>query len=178
LGIREKAEMKDVLNARIKRREPFRPFAPSILEEKVEEYVTESYPDPFMIKVYPVRPDKQSVIPAVTHVDGSGRLQTVSKTQNPRYWGLIKGVSAWKSNDHYFQHAGGRALGILSKLQGTPEACKRVAGGRARSATPPEPGAYRPVGTPEGCKNIANDPSRTLRRTNCPWHAAGVLQTR
>jgi carbamoyltransferase len=85
-----RAEMKDVLNARIKRREPFRPFAPSILEEKVGEYFTESYPDPFMIKVYPVRPDKQSVIPAVTHVDGTGRLQSVSKTQNPRYWALIK----------------------------------------------------------------------------------------
>jgi carbamoyltransferase len=85
-----RAEMKDVLNARIKRREPFRPFAPSILEEKVGDYFTESYPDPFMIKVYPVRPEKQSVIPAVTHVDGTGRLQTVSKTQNPRYWGLIK----------------------------------------------------------------------------------------
>jgi carbamoyltransferase len=84
-----RAEMKDVLNARIKRREPFRPFAPSILEEAVGEYFTESYPDPFMIKVYPVRPEKRESIPAVTHVDGTGRLQSVSKTQNPRYWGLI-----------------------------------------------------------------------------------------
>ena len=82
-------EMKDVLNARIKRREPFRPFAPSILEEKVGEYFTESYPDPFMIKVYPVRPEKRDAIPAVTHVDGTGRLQSVSKAQNPRYWALI-----------------------------------------------------------------------------------------
>lgn len=85
-----RAEMKDVLNARIKRREPFRPFAPSILEERVGEYFEETYPDPFMIKVYPVRPEKRSVIPAVTHVDGTGRLQTVSKAQNPRYWGLIR----------------------------------------------------------------------------------------
>ncbi|MGH9443113.1 MAG: carbamoyltransferase family protein, partial [Thermoanaerobaculia bacterium] len=85
-----RAEMKDVLNSRIKRREPFRPFAPSILEERVGEYFEESYPDPFMIKVYPIRPEKRSEIPAVTHVDGSGRLQTVSKKQNPRYWGLIK----------------------------------------------------------------------------------------
>jgi len=84
-----RAEMKDVLNARIKRREPFRPFAPSILEEYTGEYFEKSYPDPFMIKVYPVRPEKRSVIPAVTHVDGTGRLQTVSKEQNPRYWGLI-----------------------------------------------------------------------------------------
>jgi carbamoyltransferase len=85
-----RAEMKDVLNARIKRREPFRPFAPSILEERVADYFEESYPDPFMMKVYPVRASKQAEIPAVTHVDGSGRLQTVSRTQNPRYWALIK----------------------------------------------------------------------------------------
>jgi carbamoyltransferase len=85
-----RAEMKDVLNARIKRREPFRPFAPSILEERVGDYFEESYPDPFMIKVYPVRAAKRAEIPAVTHVDGTGRLQTVSKAQNPRYWALIK----------------------------------------------------------------------------------------
>jgi carbamoyltransferase len=82
--------MKDVLNARIKRREPFRPFAPSILEERVGEYFEETYPDPFMIKVYPIRADKRAEIPAVTHVDGTGRLQTVSRAQNPLYWGLIK----------------------------------------------------------------------------------------
>jgi carbamoyltransferase len=85
-----RAEMKDVLNARIKRREPFRPFAPSILEERTGDYFEESYPDPFMIKVYPIRSEKRAVIPAVTHVDGTGRLQTVSKEQNPRYWALIK----------------------------------------------------------------------------------------
>ena len=72
-----RAEMKDVLNARIKRREPFRPFAPSILHEKTSEYFEKDYPDPFMIKVYPIRSEKRSIIPAVTHVDGSGRLQTV-----------------------------------------------------------------------------------------------------
>ena len=85
-----RAEMKDVLNARIKRREPFRPFAPSILEERVGDYFEQSYPDPFMIKVYPVRESKRSEIPAVTHVDGTGRLQTVSKAQNLRYWSLLK----------------------------------------------------------------------------------------
>ncbi len=89
-----RAEMKDVLNSRIKRREPFRPFAPSILEERVGDYFEESYPDPFMIKVYPVRPEKRSEIPAVTHVDGTGRLQTVSRAQNPRYWALIKAFEA------------------------------------------------------------------------------------
>jgi carbamoyltransferase len=85
-----RAEMKNILNARVKRREPFRPFAPSILEERTGDYFEESYPDPFMIKVYPIRPEKRAEIPAVTHVDGTGRLQTVSKRQNPRYWALIK----------------------------------------------------------------------------------------
>jgi len=85
-----RAEMKDILNARIKRREPFRPFAPSILLEKTSEYFEIDYPDPFMLKVYPIRPEKRSVIPAVTHVDGTGRLQTVKKEDNPLYWQLIK----------------------------------------------------------------------------------------
>jgi len=85
-----RAEMKDVLNARIKRREPFRPFAPSILLEDTGEYFERNYPDPFMIKVYPIRPEKRSVIPAVTHVDGTGRLQTVRREENPLYWELIK----------------------------------------------------------------------------------------
>ena len=85
-----RAEMKDVLNARIKNREPFRPFAPSILLEKVGEYFETDRPDPFMNKVYPVRSEKRSRIPAVTHVDGTGRIQTVRKEDNPLYWQLIK----------------------------------------------------------------------------------------
>jgi len=85
-----RAEMKDVLNARIKRREPFRPFAPSILLEAVGEYFEKDYPDPFMIKVYPIKEEKRKIIPAVTHVDGTGRLQAVSKEENPLYWRLIK----------------------------------------------------------------------------------------
>lgn len=85
-----RADMKDILNARIKYREPFRPFAPSVLEEAVGDYFDQSYPDPFMIKVYNVLPEKQAEIPAVTHVDGTGRLQTVHKDTNPRYWQLIK----------------------------------------------------------------------------------------
>ncbi len=84
-----RADMKDVLNAKIKRRESFRPFAPSVLEERTGDWFTIDYPDPFMIKVYPVRPEKRPLIPAVTHVDGTGRLQTVSKRANPLYWGLI-----------------------------------------------------------------------------------------
>jgi len=83
-------EMKVILNARIKRREWFRPFAPSILLEKVGEYFEKDYPEPFMLKVYPVKTEKREFIPAVTHVDGTGRLQTVSREENPLYWQLIK----------------------------------------------------------------------------------------
>ncbi len=83
-------DMKELLNRKIKRRESFRPFAPSILEERTGDWFTISYPDPFMLKVYPIRPEKRAAIPAVTHVDGTGRLQTVSERSNPRYWRLIR----------------------------------------------------------------------------------------
>jgi carbamoyltransferase len=83
-------EMKDILNSRIKHREPFRPFAPSILEESTGDYFDQSYPSPFMLMTYNVRPEKRDLIPAPTHVDGTGRLQTVSREQNLRYWQLIK----------------------------------------------------------------------------------------
>jgi carbamoyltransferase len=85
-----RAEMKDVLNQRIKHREPFRPFAPSILEEATAQYFERSHPSPFMNLAYAVRPEKRAAIPAPTHVDGTGRLQTVSQRTNPRYWALIK----------------------------------------------------------------------------------------
>jgi carbamoyltransferase len=85
-----RAEMKDILNSRIKHREPFRPFAPSILEERVGDYFEHSHPSPFMLMTYQVRPEKRNEIPAPTHVDGTGRLQTVNQSQNPRYWQLIK----------------------------------------------------------------------------------------
>lgn len=84
-----RGDMKDILNLKIKRRESFRPFAPSVLEERTGDWFTIDYPDPFMIKVYPIRPERRSLVPAVTHVDGTGRLQTVSKRANPRYWALI-----------------------------------------------------------------------------------------
>ncbi len=83
-------DMRDVINQKIKFRERFRPFAPSILAEAIDEYFVGAVHDPFMIQVYPVRPDKRDVIPAVTHVDGSGRLQSVSQASNPRYWALIR----------------------------------------------------------------------------------------
>jgi carbamoyltransferase len=82
-------EMKDVLNKRVKHREPFRPFAPSILEEYTGDYFEKRYPSPFMLMAYPVRPEKRAEIPAPTHVDGTGRLQTVSRATNPLYWRLI-----------------------------------------------------------------------------------------
>jgi carbamoyltransferase len=85
-----RTDMKDILNARIKHREPFRPFAPSILLESTGEYFDQDYPDPFMLKVYCVRPEKRHAIPAVTHVDGTGRLQTVDRATEPRYWQVIK----------------------------------------------------------------------------------------
>lgn len=83
-------DMREILNTKVKLRERFRPFAPSILEEALPEFFVGAVPDPFMIQVYPVRPEKRSVIPAVTHVDGSGRLQTVSRRNNPLYWKLLK----------------------------------------------------------------------------------------
>ena len=85
-----RADMRDIINTRIKFRERFRPFAPSVAEEALDEYFVGAVPDPFMLQVYPVRPDKRCVVPAITHVDGSGRLQTVSRRSNPRYWNLIK----------------------------------------------------------------------------------------
>ena len=83
-------EMKEVLNQRIKHREIFRPFAPSILAESAGEWFEKSYPSPFMTLAYSVRPEKREKIPAPTHVDGTGRLQTVTHDANPRYWKLIK----------------------------------------------------------------------------------------
>jgi carbamoyltransferase len=85
-----RADMREIINTKIKFREKFRPFAPSVAEEACHQYFTGAVPDPFMIQVYPVAPDKRSVIPAVTHVDGSGRLQTVSRASNPVYWELIR----------------------------------------------------------------------------------------
>ena len=85
-----RSDAKDILNLKIKRRESFRPFAPSVLAEEAGVYFEMHGPVPFMEKVYPVREDKRSVLPAVTHVDGSGRLQTVEAAVSPRYYGLIK----------------------------------------------------------------------------------------
>lgn len=90
LGDPCRANMKDILNLKIKRRESFRPFAPSILREAVPEWFEQDDDVPFMMQVYPIREGKRSAIPAVTHVDGSGRLQTVHRETNPRYYRLIE----------------------------------------------------------------------------------------
>lgn len=90
LGDPRDAEVKDVINSRVKFREPFRPFAPSILLEEVDQWFDYDQPSPYMILVYDVLPEKREEIPGVTHVDGSGRLQTVSETNNERYHNLIE----------------------------------------------------------------------------------------
>ena len=83
-------DAKDLLNAKIKRRESFRPFAPSILREYVDEYFELNDNLPFMEKVFPIKKEKHSIIPAVTHVDGTGRLQSVDMNVSPRYYNLIE----------------------------------------------------------------------------------------
>jgi carbamoyltransferase len=88
-----RADMKDILNFKIKRRESFRPFAPSILREAVAEWFEEDGDVPFMMKVFQIREEMREKIPAVTHVDGSGRLQTVFEETNPRYYRLIESFS-------------------------------------------------------------------------------------
>jgi carbamoyltransferase len=88
-------EMKDIVNAKIKFREPYRPFAPSVLAECTETYfdlpdAMRHYPARYMLYVVPVKPAQQSTLPAITHVDGTGRLQTVFRERSPRYYELIK----------------------------------------------------------------------------------------
>ena len=89
VGDPRRADMKDILNLKIKRRESFRPFAPSIQSEFVGEWFEENGDVPFMMQVYQTRPEQRSKIPAVVHVDGSGRLQSVYRSTNERYWQLI-----------------------------------------------------------------------------------------
>ncbi len=83
-------DMKDVLNARIKHREPFRPFAPSILAEAVGEWFEQDYPSPYMVLVYRTRIEKRELIPAVNHVDDTGRVQAVTEEASPRFHRLIR----------------------------------------------------------------------------------------
>jgi carbamoyltransferase len=90
LGDPRRADMKSILNLKIKRRESFRPFAPSVLRETVGDWFTRDEEVPFMLQVIPIRPERRAQIPAVTHVDGTGRLQTVDRASNPLYYALIE----------------------------------------------------------------------------------------
>ena len=85
-----RSEMKEILNSRIKYREPFRPFCPSVLAEAAGEFFETSYSSPFMVMAYKIRSQQRLRIPAVTHRDGTGRLQTVEQDVNPLYWKLIR----------------------------------------------------------------------------------------
>lgn len=90
-----RADMKDIVNTKIKFREPYRPFAPSVLAEATERYfdlanASRNWPARFMLLVVPVRPEHHATLPAITHVDGSGRLQTVFRETNPLYYSLIE----------------------------------------------------------------------------------------
>jgi carbamoyltransferase len=89
-----RAETKDVVNARVKRREAFRPFAPSVLDERGHEFFDHYASNPFMLLVQPVRADRRAQIPAVTHVDGTARLQSVTARDNPLYHRLISRFAA------------------------------------------------------------------------------------
>jgi carbamoyltransferase len=89
LGDPRRADMKDILNLKIKRRESFRPFAPSVLREKVADWFVRDDDVPFMLQVIAIRPERRGQIPAVAHVDGTGRLQTVDQAGNSRYHALI-----------------------------------------------------------------------------------------
>jgi len=85
-----RTDMKDILNARIKHRESFRPFAPSVLAEKCAEWFEGPAESRFMLMNYIVRPERRGQVPAITHVDGTARVQTVHRDTNPRYWELIR----------------------------------------------------------------------------------------
>jgi carbamoyltransferase len=83
-------DMKDTLNGRIKMREPFRPFCPSVMAEATGDYFETDYPSPFMLQAYKIKTSQRQHIPAVTHEDGTGRVQTVERAVNPLYWSLLK----------------------------------------------------------------------------------------
>jgi carbamoyltransferase len=83
-------DVKETLNLRIKYREPFRPFCPSVLREAAGEWFTVDYESPYMVMAYPIREEKRALVPGVVHADGTGRLQTVERDVNPLYWKLIR----------------------------------------------------------------------------------------
>lgn len=82
--------IKDIINSTVKFREDYRPFAPSVLEECYKEYFDTPHPSPYMSRIMPVLEDKRSIVPGITHVDGTARIQTVTKKQNAHWYNLIK----------------------------------------------------------------------------------------
>ena len=112
-----RADMKDIMNRKIKRRESFRPFAPSILREAVSEWFEQDDDVPFMMKVFQIQEEQRARIPAVTHVDGSGRLQTVSKETNARYYTVIR---------HFQEHTGIPIVLNTSFNENEPVVCRPV----------------------------------------------------
>lgn len=87
-------EVREIINAKVKHRELFRPFAPSLIESAAGDFFVDGGPSPFMLFVFEVRPERRRVIPAVTHVDNTARPQTVTQEDNPRYWRLLKAFEA------------------------------------------------------------------------------------
>lgn len=110
-----RSDIKEILNRKIKRRESFRPFAPSVLREQVAAWFSEDADVPFMGQVFPIRPEQRERIPAVCHVDGSGRLQTVTREHNPRYHALI---------ETFFQRTGVPMLLNTSFNENEPIVCR------------------------------------------------------
>ncbi len=115
LGDPRRADMKDILNLKIKRRESFRPFAPSVLKEHVKDWFESDAPVPFMMKVFQIQQQQREKIPAITHVDGSGRLQTVTREGNQRYYQLI---------DAFYKKTGVPMLLNTSFNENEPVVCK------------------------------------------------------
>ena len=117
--------MKDIVNTKIKFREPYRPFAPSVLAESAEKYfelpnAAKHSPARYMLYVVPVRPEAQAILPAITHVDGTGRLQTVFRDQSPRYYKMIE----------KFRPGDGRACGAEHLVQPEGRAHRQHSGER------------------------------------------------
>ena len=117
VGDPRRADMKDILNLKVKRRDSFRPFAPSVLQSAVGEWFEQSDDVPFMMQVYQIREEKRAEVPAVAHVDGSGRLQTVYAHTNPRYHGLISA---------FFEQTGVQMLLNTSFNENEPVVCTPV----------------------------------------------------
>ena len=131
-----RTDMKDILNARIKHREPFRPFAPSILAEKTGEWFDQSYPSPFMVLVYKTLTDKRDKIPAVNHIDDTGRVQSVDARVQPRYHRLISEFAEQDRRARPAQHLVQRERADRDESGGRRQHLSEDADGLARARQP------------------------------------------